>query len=352
MNDSPLLQRAKNGHDILLGGGQYKRRESDSEFVFALSVVDLTARRQDLVPLDFLAHGVAVDPNDRHRIVVCEKIGPGAALIDLQSLSVTGKLQTTDDRLFYGHCAFSSDGKLIYTTETYKASHDGAIVIRDAGSLEIVGEFPSFGAAPHECLLIDDGKTMVVTNGGGDISGPAPNVAYIDIATQSLVKREHPTNRHLNTGHLAIADDDGSLVVVSAPRAGTKEPKLGGVSIQPAGKNLRSVTLPKKVVSRMAGEALSVQIMDGTAAVTHPDGEMVTFWNISDRRLVKEMTLPKPRGVTMSRDNKRLVISYNHDASLMQLDAETLEPVSGSVYSRSFVTGSHLYNWTTLATTG
>jgi hypothetical protein len=45
------------------------------------------------------------------RVVVFEKIGPGAAEIDLKSGRVTRGIRPAQGRWFYGHGAFSPDGK-------------------------------------------------------------------------------------------------------------------------------------------------------------------------------------------------------------------------------------------------
>ena len=330
--------------NILVGGGQYvDKSESAGASRFCLSIYPLGNEPLRLVSLTFLPHGVARDPLDLNRIVTCEKIGPGAAVIDLSRGECTHTIDGPEARLFYGHCEFSRDGAVLYTTETYKDSHDGAIIIRDARSFEIIGEFPSFGSSPHECQIIDDGKTMVITNGGGPSSGAAPNVAYIDIESRRLIRKEELTNRALNTGHFVIAGD-GSLVVVSAPRTGLASTRPGGVSIQPANKRLRSLTRPKKVVSGMTGEALSTCIHGTTAAVTHPDGNMVTFWSIENRNFIQRLELPKPRGVVLTKDSSRFVISFGHDASLLQIEARTLQPLNSTLRRGTYLTGSHIYN--------
>lgn len=344
---NPLLKTAEKGYDIILGGGQFiDRSQSDTE-QFALSVFDLMLKKHQLIPLDFLAHGIAVDPRNPERLVMCEKIGPGAAEVNLATMSLVKNIPTVEERFFYGHCAFSSDGTLLYATETYLDSKQGVIVIRDAGSLEIIGEFPSFGDSPHECQIIDDGKVMVITNGGGALDGSVPNVAYIDIETQTLIRQESLTNRLLNTGHFMIAEDT-SLIVVSAPRSGMGTDKPGGVSIQPGGKKMKSISSPKKIVSRMQGEALSVMVHQDIALVTHPGGNMLTFWSLDGRRFVKKLDLPRPRGVTLTRDQQQFVVSFGDDASVVQIDVASLEVVEDTLSKGSFLTGSHLHNWTTM----
>jgi hypothetical protein len=339
-----VLQSARMGDDIIVGGGRYQKLEQSAVIHFVFSVLNLKTRQHYLIPLDFLPHGLSLNPNCPTQLVVCEKIGPGAAVIDLETMSLVETIPTDPDRYYYGHCVHSKNGDIFYATETYRRSLKGAIVIRDTRSNQVIGEFPSYGAAPHECYLIDEGKTMVVTNGGGDSSGDKPNIAYIDIDSQQLLRREHLTNRHINAGHLMHADD-GSLVVVSAPRAGLGADKLGGVSIQPQGKLMRSVSSPKKVVNKMKGEALSVAIHQDVAMVTHPTGNMLTCWSTKDRRLLKKIDLPIPRGVTLTCDNRYFVVSYGPQASVVQIDTRNFELSKMTASHATYLTGSHLYNW-------
>jgi hypothetical protein len=339
-----VLQSARMGDDIIVGGGRYQKLEQSAVIHFVFSVLNLKTRQHYLIPLDFLPHGLSPNPNCPTQLVVCEKIGPGAAVIDLETMSLVETIPTDPDRYYYGHCVHSKNGDIFYATETYRRSLKGAIVIRDTRSNQVIGEFPSYGAAPHECYLIDEGKTMVVTNGGGDSSGDKPNIAYIDIDSQQLLRREHLTNRHINAGHLMHADD-GSLVVVSAPRAGLGADKLGGVSIQPQGKLMRSVSSPKKVVNKMKGEALSVAIHQDVAMVTHPTGNMLTCWSTKDRRLLKKIDLPIPRGVTLTCDNRYFVVSYGPQASVVQIDTRNFELSKMTASHSTYLTGSHLYNW-------
>ena len=339
-----VLQCVRAGDDIIVGGGRYQEPEQSAAIRFVFSVLNLKTRQHYLIPLEFLPHGLSLNPNCLTQLVVCEKIGPGAAVIDLESMSLVETIPTDPGRYYYGHCVHSKSGDVFYTTETYRDSLKGVIVIRDAQSKQVIGEFPSYGASPHECFLIDDGKTMVVTNGGGNSSGDKPNVSYIDIDSQQLLRQEHLTNRHINAGHLMHADD-GSLIVVSAPRAGLGADKLGGVSIQPQGKLMRSVSSPKKVVNNMKGEALSVAIHQDIAMVTHPTGNMLTCWSTKDRRLVKKIDLPIPRGVTLTRDKRYFVVSYGPQASVVQIDTQNLELLQMTASHATYLTGSHLYNW-------
>ena len=70
-------------------------------------------------------------------------------------------------RHFFGHGVFSPDGALLYATENDFENAAGMIGIYDArANFERIGEFPTHGVGPHELLLLDDGRTIAIANGG------------------------------------------------------------------------------------------------------------------------------------------------------------------------------------------
>jgi len=88
---------------------------------------------------------------------------------------------------------------------------------------------------------------------------------------------------------------------------------------------------PAEITRQMFGETLSVAIHEdsGIVGVTHPDGNMVTFWSIQDRQFIKSIKLYRPRGITLSNNNKDFLI--------------TAEP--NPFFEQSYISGSHIYNW-------
>jgi len=330
--------------DILMGGGMFKQND---ELKHVLAVINLQQKQKKLVDLNFLAHGIIIDPNNKKRLVVFEKIGRGAAEIDLNNHSVTKIIKTTEDKYFYGHGAFDKKGETLFCTETYLKNHKGIIAIRDGNSFKVLGEFPTYGENPHECQLVDNGSTLVVTNAGSaSVENSQPSVTYIDVQSQKLIERVTLTNNQLNTGHIGIAED-GSLIVASAPRDGLQKTDFGGVSIRSGKQQMLSMTQPEAVINQMTGEALSVAIDNkhNIAAITHPDGNMVTFWSIDKRELLKAMSVPKPRGVTLSLDEKSFIVSYDINTSIVLVSTKDLTVSTDSVMQPTYISGSHIYNW-------
>lgn len=335
--------------DIILGGGRFKQND---ELRHVLAVINLQQREKQLVDMTFLAHGIIIDPSDKKRLIVFEKIGPGAAEIDLNSHTVTKNITTSKEKYFNGHGAFDKSGRTLFCTETYLKDQKGIIAIRDGHSFENIGEFPTYGDNPHECQLVDDGKILVVTNAGSaSVGNSEPCVTYIDVPSQKLVERVTLTNQQLNTGHIGIADD-GSLIVASAPRKGLENTHTGGVSIRSGTLPMLSMTQPEVVIDQMTGEALSVMIDNkhNIAAVTHPDGNMVTFWSIDKRELLKAMSVPKPRGVTLSLDEKSFIVSYDINTSIVLVSTKALTASSDSIMQPTYISGSHIYNWSKILT--
>ena len=330
--------------DIILGGGRFKQND---QLKHVLAIINLQQKDKNLVDMDFLAHGIIIDPNDKKRLIVFEKIGPGAAEINLNDHTVTNKIETSKEKYFYGHGAFNKSGDTLFCTETYLSNHKGIIAIRDASSFEVLGEFPTYGENPHECMLVNDGTTLVVTNAGSaSVDSSAPSVTYIDVQSQKLMERVTLTNQQLNTGHIGIAED-GSLIVASAPRKGLEKTHTGGVSIRSGNREMLSMTQPEIVINQMTGEALSVIVDDkhNIAAVTHPDGNMVTFWSVDKRELLKAMSVAKPRGVTLSRDEKSFIISYDVNTSIILVSTKDLVASTDSIMQPTYISGSHIYNW-------
>lgn len=314
-----------------------------------IGVVDLDRDRNvtSQQDINFLGHGFAPNPARRHLAVISEKHGKGCVEWDMRARKVTRKLETTADREFYGHGAFTPDGKTLFVVETVvgDGSFSGVITVRDGDSYTIQGEFPSFGTAPHDVLLVDDGRTLVITNGGGAAgTDDLPCVTYVDVKSRSLKTRLTFNTTRINAGHLAMTSR-GELVVVSAPREGiTGDNPTGGITFYAPGGEMRTAEDP--IVKRMKLETLSVAIHEPTmiVAATNPAGNLVTFWDFKDARLVKSMDqFQAPRGISLTLDGRFFALTFDKATHAILIDAKTLEPVESTRVDQTFISGSHNY---------
>ena len=313
--------------------------------VYSLSLVDSSGSLVRSIPLEFHGHGLALDPRSSARAVLFQKKGPGACELDLVSGRATRPIETVPARHFYGHGAFSADGKSLFATETVLATKAGLIVVRDASTLAIVGELPSFGAAPHDCQLVDDGRLLAVTNGGGPLEGEPPNVAFIELASGKLVEKVVIPGTRINAGHLAYTRTH-DLVVVSAPRSGLLDSEHGGVTVRVHDTAARTLSEPAATVARLVGETLSVAVHEPSSlvATTTPDAGLLNFWTLGGE-LVESLELPSPRGVVVTRDQSAFAVSYGPLGELAYFSTQTRKRLPERDAAGAHISGSHLFLW-------
>jgi hypothetical protein len=338
--------------DIVFGGGKFKQNEA---LRHVLAIANIQQQEQQLIDLNFLAHGIIIDPNNKNRLLAFEKNGAHAAATDLTSKLSIQSVQPSHNRQFNGHAAFNKKGSALFCTETSLKDDTGFISIRDGKTLNVIGEFSSHGKNPHECLLINDDVIVVSNTGSTKLNESPASIVYIDVQSGKLIERimintPELNNTQLNAGHFAIADD-GSLIVASAPttiqQKTTAEKSLGGVSIRSKKHSIQLMTQPETVINKLYGEALSVVIDNKhrLAAVTHPDANLLTFWSIDKQELIKAISVPQPRGVTLSLDGHSFIVSYNSDTSIVRIDTKSLNADVDSIIQPSYISGAHIYNW-------
>lgn len=349
--DKPTTPKGKG---VVIGPGQYKGQGGKNVTYVALLDLDADKPEVQRIPTDFFGHGVSPHPHEPHRALVFQKHGAGCCEVDLKTLKVIRKIPTVDTREFYGHGAWRPDGKSFYSVETVvgDSSYDGVVVVRDDEKAEIQGLFPTHGVAPHDCLLIHDGATLVFTNGGAPVGhndkGDLPSVTYVDAKDEKLVERLTFDSLRYNAGHIAMTSK-GDLAVVSAPRDGIPKnaDATGAISFFTPGGKLRTPSDP--ILKKMKLETLSVAIHEPSMVVgcTSPEGHLVTFWDHKEGKLVKTFDgeFKKPRGISLTLDGKYFVVTYDVRTRIVMIDANTLEPAwdaSGlDADFVSFMAGSH-----------
>lgn len=334
-----------------VGGTRGKTAEGDA---FSLDVVDPAGpeggslRR---VPLGFLAHGVSFHRSAPNRALVFEKRGPGGAVVDLEAGRKTADVAPSPGRHFYGHAAFSGDGERLFVVETDLASHAGVITERDGKTLAVLRELPTFGDDPHDCVLLEDRRTLAITNAGAPLGtqGAAhePSVTFVDTETGSLVERFTFGDPKINAGHIAVTERR-DFVVASAPRNGLpEETSVGGVTIRTRPGKPERMRAPKELTDqRLLGESLSVCIDGDVAVVTTPLANVVSFWSLSRKRCLGTLELEFPRGVLPSGQEHLVWLAYGRALPEVTLvDLRTRERVSGPELPKGICSGSHLFRW-------
>ncbi|MFN0218518.1 MAG: DUF1513 domain-containing protein [Hyphomicrobium sp.] len=197
-------------------------RQADGSFSLVLLSRDGAVLRN--IPLSARGHDVAIDTTSGRAVVFARRPGAFAVAFDLRSAAAPMVFTAIEGRHFFGHGAFSRDGRLLYVSENDIAGARGVIGIYDvAAGYRKIGEHSSYGLGPHEIILLADGRTLAVANGGLDTAPEAgrenlnldamePSLAFIDAASGALKARHALTGplRRLSMRHIA-ADRAGRI---------------------------------------------------------------------------------------------------------------------------------------------
>lgn len=176
------------------------------------------------VALTGRGHDVALSPDAKTAIAFARRPGTFAVAVDLSGKRTAQTLMARADRHFYGHGVFSTDGRLLYATENDFNAARGVLGVYDvAAEYRRIGELDTHGVGPHDILLLPDGETLCVANGGIETHPDAgraklnlgtmqPSLVFIDRRTGDIKARHELAQElhHLSLRHLCV---DGSGVV-------------------------------------------------------------------------------------------------------------------------------------------
>lgn len=229
-----------------------------------------------------------------------------------------------DNRCFFGHGVFSSDGRLLYTTENDIDLGLGCIGVYDAGAgFRRVGEFASGGVGPHELILLDDGETLAIANGGYetlpatgrqaiDIAGMQPSLVFIDRRHGTVLAR-HDQPRELaalSIRHLAV-DADGR-VWFGCQWEGS--PDAAPAVIGRASRDSAPLLIQAEAASGAALKgyvgSLAMSRDGRTLAASAPRAARIVYIDVASGRLSSETRLADGCGIAASGDG--FTISSGH----------------------------------------
>jgi hypothetical protein len=269
----------------VLFAAAYKDRQGG----YGISILDGDDAIVSSHPLPGRGHGFAARPNARWLVAFARRPGNFALALDRRKAAEPQLFHTPHNRHFYGHGVFSADGRLLYTAENAYETGDGVIGIYDGtDGFKRLGEFATGGIGPHEIVLMPDGKTLCVANGGIrthpdqgrqklNLPTMAPSVVLIDIATGSLLSfHVLPSRLHrLSLRHMAV--DARSQVWIGGQYEGDLLNDVPVLACLDLDKGLSTVELDGAAAAALGKYAGSVAIgNDGaTLAVTSPKAGVV-----------------------------------------------------------------------------
>lgn len=289
-----LPKFAQAGGTLYLGG----RETADGRF--AVAVADAGGRTRNLVALPARCHGLAKRPGRGEAVAVARRPGTFAAVFDLAAHEPSQVFHTPKGRHFQGHAVFDPAGRTLFTAENDYDKGRGVIGIYDAtDGYKRIGEVPCHGIGCHEVILMPDGRTLAVANGGIlthpdsgriklNVPTMEPSLAYVDPADGRLLDRlEAPEGRRrklgirhivaLPDGRLALACQDEGPAVDAMPLVALHRPGSG---------QLTPVQAPPalwRAMTRYCG-AIAADPAGRVIAASAPRGNCVVFWDTASGR--------------------------------------------------------------------
>ncbi len=278
---APRSAEALAGTDAVFATA-YQRRDGQ----YGVAVLSEAGKLVFSTALPERGHDVTFDAVSRRSVVFARQPGTFAIVFDHTRQTEPVTITSITGRHFFGHGVFSPDGSLLYATENDFDNAAGMVGIYDArDGFRRLGEFPTHGVGPHELVLLGDGRTLAIANGGIEthpdfgraelnLATMKPSLALVDRVSGDLRDLyELPAKLHqLSIRHMDIAAD-GALWFGCQYRGPTDErPPLVGFARR--GEDLRLIDLPPDDLAGLRNYVGSVAAnrQIGTVAVSSPQG--------------------------------------------------------------------------------
>lgn len=260
------------------------------------------------LPLPDRGHAMAFHPKRHEMVVFARRPGRFAVVIDDEAGVALHRIEPATGRHFYGHGVFSTDGSTLFATENAYESGQGVIGIYDTDDrYRRIGEHPSHGIGPHEVILMPDGKTLAIANGGIrthpergraklNIDTMSPSLVFADIASGQHLDKAGLPQAQLSIRHLALLQD--GKVAIAMQYEGSRQDQVPLVAIHD-GAIIKTLQAPEEIQNRMRhyGGSVAVDLSGNLIAVSAPRGNLVTFWDGSDARYLTSVDIEDGSGV-------------------------------------------------------
>jgi len=167
----------------------------------------------------FRGHDIAANPHRPEQLVLFgRRPGRESAVFDLRRQALVQVLEATPGRAFQGHGFFTHDGGLLVSSEADLQNGAGKLVLRETARFSVVGELDTYGIEPHEILLMPDGATAVIANGGLltrpdtgtvvlNLDTMDSTLSYVDLASGKLIEQRRVAEPKSSIRHLDVSTD-------------------------------------------------------------------------------------------------------------------------------------------------
>lgn len=284
-------------------------RDPDGRFGIATLTEDGTPVDRSLLP--DRAHGLAFAPASGHLVAFARRPGTYLMVIDTTDTRPPQVVTAAEGRHFYGHGCFSPDGRLLFACENDFDAGRGVVGVYAAGAHYVrIGEWSTEGIGPHDLSITDDGRFLIVANGGIathpdfgrtklNLDRMEPSLVLLDARDGRLVEKHAlpPSLSQLSTRHV---DTDGTgRIWFACQYEGPRDdcPPLAG-SFAP-GEDIRFLSLPEEVTAALAlyVGAVAVNRRENLLGLASPKGGVAVTVDLASGAVRDSRPLPEAAGI-------------------------------------------------------
>ncbi len=281
---------------------------------FAIATVSERGEIVDEVALPARAHGMAFSKASGHTVAFARRPGTYAMIFDAWQKGEPIVIASPEGRHFYGHGTFSPDGRLLYASENDFDGNRGMIGIYDARNrFARIGEYETYGVGPHDMTASDDGRYLIVANGGIEthpdfgrtklnLDSMQPSLTLIDAATGALIEKHVLPARYAQVSTRHVDIDAAGRIWFACQYEGHRNdlpPLVGHFS---KGEDLTFVSLPEDTTRALGNYvgAIAVNRAQGLVGVTSPVGGTAVTLDAASGRVLKVENVPDAAGIAPS----------------------------------------------------
>ncbi|WP_459614989.1 DUF1513 domain-containing protein [Bordetella sp. 2513F-2] len=306
-------------------------------------VLDERGRDLLVVPMPDRGHSFALDPERGRAVAFGRQPGFFAVAFDLQGRRAPEPLAVAPGRHFFGHGVFLPDGRRLIATENDYEGGRGVLGVYDAspgGGYRRLGEYDCAGIGPHEVVLMPDGRTLCVANGGIlthpdygklelNLDSMQPSLAYIDAHDGRLLDRVSldPALHQLSIRHLAVAGDGAVWFGCQHMGPASERPPLVGRHRR--GRPMEMYTGPAEVLRGFGNYVGSVAAdrSGGVIATSSPVGGQVAYWDAGSGACLGRTPLPDGCGVAARSSQPGFLASSGTGAMIAAAPGQAPHPL-------------------------
>ncbi|TDK35402.1 DUF1513 domain-containing protein [Rhizobium deserti] len=288
---------------------------------FGIATVSERGEIIDRSPLPARSHGMAFSAATGRLAAFARRPGTFAMIFDPRLKAEPVMITSPEGRHFYGHGHFSPDGRLLYASENDFDGNRGMIGIYDAGDgFRRIGEFDAHGIGTHDMTVSEDGKLLVIANGGIEthpdfgrtklnLDRMEPSLVLLDAKTGALIQRHGlPSSlNQLSTRHVDIGNNGRVWFACQWEGARNARPPLAGWFAKD--EDLSFVSLSEETTALLGNYvgAIAVNRRDGLVGLTSPVSGAVVTLDARTGTVLRQETIrdaagvaPAPGGIAVS----------------------------------------------------